>query len=244
MFWPFQIASNFLSLNFAYRLDFHCDDKKILGEYNQWIKNNQLTKHPDNYNTNGGWDVISLYSEDGKSQSVTKCADIDTIPTDIIKNFPYTESIIKELLDKFNCKPRRIRFSTLRKKKKIKWHRDWDESLNHGNCRLHIPVSINNKCVSSLCHQKYKWQPGDLWYGDYSFPHQVVNSGDIDRLHIILDFKNPKNLFMDQNLFEKEEIRRKKYKNLIIFFYNFFYYYPKRLIFHSFKRLISPKSSK
>ena len=118
MFWPFQIASNFLSLNFAYRLDFHCDEKKILDEYNQWIKNNQLTKHPDNYNTNGGWDVISLYSEDGKSQSVTKFADIDTIPTDIIKNFPYTESIIKELLDKFNCKPRRIRFSTLRKKKK------------------------------------------------------------------------------------------------------------------------------
>ena len=53
MFWPFQIASNFLSLNFAYRLDFHCDEKKILDEYNQWIKNNQLTKHPDNYNTNG-----------------------------------------------------------------------------------------------------------------------------------------------------------------------------------------------
>jgi len=235
MLWPWQLATNFLSLNFAYKLDFYCDEKKILNEYDQWIKDNQLTKHPDIDNT-GGWDVISLYSEDGKSQSVTKSSDIDTIPTEIIKDFPYTDSIIKKLLYKFDSKPRRIRFSTLRKQKTITWHRDWDESLDHGNCRLHIPITVNDKCYGSLCHQELKWQPGELWYGDYSFPHQVVNLGDRDRLHIILDFKNPKNLFKDQSLFDSQEMRRKKYKNLILFFYNFFYHYP--------KRLLSPKSNK
>lgn len=229
MFWPWQIVTNFLSLNFTYKLDFQCDENVILKEYNQWIKNNQLAKHPDIDNT-GGWDVISLYSEDGKSLSVAKNSDKDTVPTEIIKDFPYTNSVIKDLLSKFNAKPSRIRFSTLRKGKKITWHRDWDESLDHGNCRLHIPITVNDKCYGNMCHQEYRWQPGELWYGDYSFPHQVVNLGDQDRLHIILDFKNPKNLFIDQNLFDQEEMKRKKYKKFIIFFYYFFYHYPKRLL--------------
>ena len=229
MFWPWQIVTNFLSLNFTYKLDFQCDENVILKEYNQWIKNNQLAKHPDIDNT-GGWDVISLYSEDGKSTSIAKNSYKDTVPTEIIKDFPYTNSVIKDLLSKFNAKPSRIRFSTLRKGKKITWHRDWDESLDHGNCRLHIPITVNDKCYGNMCHQEYRWQPGELWYGDYSFPHQVVNLGDQDRLHIILDFKNPKNLFIDQNLFDQEEMKRKKYKKFIIFFYYFFYHYPKRLL--------------
>lgn len=229
MFWPWQIVTNFLSLNFTYKLDFQCDENVILKEYNQWIKNNQLAKHPDIDNT-GGWDVISLYSEDGKSLSVSKNSDKDTVPTEIIKDFPYTNSVIKDLLSKFNAKPSRIRFSTLRKLKKITWHRDWDESLDHGNCRLHIPITVNDKCYGNMCHQECRWQPGELWYGDYSFPHQVVNLGDQDRLHIILDFKNPKNLFINQNLFDQEEMKRKKYKKFILFFYYFFYHYPKRLL--------------
>ena len=95
---------------------------------------------------------------------------------------------------------------------------------------MHIPITVNDKCYGNMCHQEYRWQPGELWYGDYSFPHQVVNLGDQDRLHIILDFKNPKNLFIDQNLFNQEEMKRKKYKKFIIFFYYFFYHYPKRLL--------------
>ena len=85
-----------------------------MSEYDLWIENNKLAKHPDIDNT-GGWDVS--YSEDGNSQSVTKNNDVDTIPTEIIDDFPYTHFIIKDLLSKFNTTPRRIRFSTLRKKK-------------------------------------------------------------------------------------------------------------------------------
>ena len=29
MLWPWQMATYFLSLNFTYKLDFHCDKKKI-----------------------------------------------------------------------------------------------------------------------------------------------------------------------------------------------------------------------
>ncbi len=235
MFWPWQIVTSYLSLNFIYKIDFWCDANKILNEYIQLTRNHQLTRHPDIDNT-GGWDVISLYSEDGKSQSVAKNSPKDTIPTEIIDEFPYTHSVIKDLLSKFKAKPSRIRFSILRKQKKITWHRDWDESLDHGNCRLHIPITINDQCYGKLCHQEYKWQPGELWYGDYSFPHQVVNLGDRDRLHIILDFKNPKNLFVDQEKFNYEEIQRKKYKKFILFFYYLSYHFPKRLFTLKFNR--------
>ena len=228
MLWPWQIISKIFSLNFTHKLEFQCDHNKILDEYYKMIKNKTLNNHPGT-DHQGGWDVVSLYSEDGNSRSVFKKYDIDTIPTDIINFFPYTNRLIEGILKKYQFRPRRIRFSILRKNKKITWHKDWDESVEYGNCRLHIPLIINNNCWGNLSHQFYSWSPGELWYGDYSFPHQVINNGDSDRVHLVLDFKNAKNLFDGNKSFINDETKRKKYKNFILFLYNFSYYYPKRL---------------
>ena len=46
-----------------------------------------------------------------------------------------------------------------------------------------------------------------------------------------LDFScDAKKVFVDQTLFNNQEIRRKKFKKIILFFYYFFYHYPKRLL--------------
>ncbi len=231
MLWPWEIISKVLSLNFTYRINFDFDYRKILEEYVS-VKN-KLTeiKHPSiGIDHDGGWKVVSLYSETGEASSVDKKLNNDTEPTEIINYFSYTNKIIKELLTKYNCKPRRIRFSTLKPKKQINWHRDWDESIEHNNSRLHLPLIVNERCKSKLCHESYQWSPGGLYYGDYSFPHKIKNDGSHERLHLIIDLKNPKNLFTDFENFSREQYKREKYKNLIIASFNIFYKYPKKFI--------------
>ena len=228
---PWQIISKIFSLNFTYRIDFNFNYEKILEEYNE-VKN-KLTKinHPSiGIDHDGGWQVVSLYSETGNATTVTKDININTAPTEIISNFTYTHEVIKKLLEKYNCKPRRIRFSTLKAKKNINWHRDWDESMEYGNSRLHLPLIVNDQCQSNLCHESYQWIPGGLFYGDYSFPHQIKNEGNDDRLHRIIDLKDPKNLFTDPEKFSLDEKKRKKYKKIIIAIFNIFYKYPKKIL--------------
>jgi len=228
---PWQFISKIFSLNFTYQIDFDFNYHKILEEYN--VVQNKLNEvsHPSlGIDHDGGWEVVSLYSETGNATAVAKNTDTDTTPTEIIKYFTYTHEVIKELLVKYNCKPRRIRFSRLKAKKNINWHRDWDETMEYGNSRLHLPLIVNNKCKSNLCHESYQWTPGGLFYGDYSFPHQIKNEGSDDRLHLIIDLKDPKNLFTDPQKFSLDEKKRKKYKKIIIPIFNIFYKYPKKII--------------
>ncbi|MAZ68123.1 MAG: hypothetical protein CMG49_01880 [Candidatus Marinimicrobia bacterium] len=231
MLWPWEIISKLFSLNFTYRINFDFDHQKILDEYIN-AKNKLIEiKHPSiGIDHDGGWKVVSLYSETGSASSVDKKFNSDTAPTEIIKFFTYTHKIIRELLKKYDCKPRRIRFSTLKPKKQINWHRDWDESIRYNNSRLHLPLIVNENCKSKLCHESYQWQPGGLYYGDYSFPHQIKNEGMDERLHLIIDLKNPKNLFTDLEKFSKDQYKREKYKNLIILTFNIFYKYPRKII--------------
>ena len=231
MLWPWQIISKVFSLNFTYKIDFKFDHKKILKEYNE--AKNKLSKinHPSiGIDHDGGWEVIALYSQTGDAKTVAKNADVNTKPTEIIKYFSYTHEVIKDLLKKYDCKPRRIRFSILKAEKKINWHRDWDESIEFNNSRLHLPLVVNEKVVSHLCHESYQWKPGYLFYGDYSFPHQIINNGKFDRLHLIIDLKDPKNLFANSKKFYREEVKRKKYKKLIIPIFNICYKYPRKII--------------
>ena len=38
-----------------------------------------------------------------------------------------------------------------------------------------------------LSHQDLVWKPGELWYGDFSFPHRLRNRGTEARVHLVLD---------------------------------------------------------
>ena len=84
------------------------------------VAKNKLSqiKHPSiGIDHDGGWEVVSLYSESGEAESVAKNLNTKTSPTEIIKYFSYTNTVIKNLLTKYECEPRRIRFSTLKAKK-------------------------------------------------------------------------------------------------------------------------------
>ncbi len=84
----------------------------------------------------------------------------------------------------------------------IFWHSDADETLDADNCRLHIHIFVNQETYSQLSHVNYFWQPGELWYGDFSFPNRLSNRGKKSRFYLVLDLV--KNDF--SKLFRKPKI--------------------------------------
>ena len=228
MFWPWQLISKLFNIKFTYEINLKFDVNKILDEYyimqEQLKFKNHFGKHHD-----GGWSAIALYSHDGKSDSLSEKSNVGSKKTEISEYCPYTTNLVEQIKTKFNCETNRVRFMKLKPGKKITWHFDHDESIEFGNARLHLPIIVNNDCSSYICHYSYKFTVGKIWYGDFSFPHEVSNLGNDERIHLVVDLKKPEGLF-DENIdFEIEERRRRRLKKIIQNFYKIFYLFPKKI---------------
>ena len=146
--------------------------------------------------------------------------------TEVLQIAPY----INNLIDSFDCEKKRVRIMELKPGEDIFWHSDADETLDAGNCRLHIPIFVNKQTFSQLSHVNYFWQPGELWYGDFSFPHRVSNRVNKSRYHLVLDLvKNDfvKNMLPESYYLQKKirsKIRISAYK-----LYNWTYRRPLKL---------------
>jgi len=68
----------------------------------------------------------------------------------------------------------------------LDWHRD-PCAADMDIARLHLPVLSNPDAVTDLCHERVHWPVGGLHYGDYGFPHRVINKGAEGRVHLYFD---------------------------------------------------------
>ncbi len=66
-------------------------------------------------------------------------------------------------------------------------HRDTPTGLPYGFVRVHVPIRTNPGAVLTIDGVEHRWQPGTLWYGDFSRPHSVSNTGDRARIHLVVD---------------------------------------------------------
>jgi hypothetical protein len=66
-------------------------------------------------------------------------------------------------------------------------HRDTPLGFGFGMVRLHVPLVTNPDAVLVLDGEKHCWQPGTFWYGDFSRPHSIANTGDVNRVHLVID---------------------------------------------------------
>jgi hypothetical protein len=53
--------------------------------------------------------------------------------------------------------------------------------------RLHLPVISNVGAVLVVDDVEHRWQPGQLWYGDFSRQHLVRNTAPTARVHAVID---------------------------------------------------------
>ena len=226
--WPWQIYSKIQNLNFMYKLNIDFNIDYILDEFNATNKNLNYSKHFGNHH-DGGWSAIALYSPNGDSKSLEEKTVTKTFRTELSEFYPKTINLIEKIKEKYDCEANRVRFMKLKSNSNITWHFDYDESYSFGNARLHIPIKVNSKCAGYICHKYYKWDIGEIWYGDFSFPHKVANYGLDDRIHLVIDLLKPKSLFDDVDLYELEEKKRNFSRKIIQKMYDISYKYPKKI---------------
>ncbi|MFF5265003.1 aspartyl/asparaginyl beta-hydroxylase domain-containing protein [Actinomadura viridis] len=66
-------------------------------------------------------------------------------------------------------------------------HSDPKYALARGFARLHVPITTNAGAVLVLDGQEHRWQPGQLWCGQFARPHAVRNDGATARVHLVVD---------------------------------------------------------
>src|SRR5581483_5774054 len=83
----------------------------------------------------------------------------------------------------------RVRLMQLLPGERVLWHFDSSESIDRANARVHVPIVTNAGVRFQISHEDCRWRPGELWYGDFSFPHRLHNTGSEGRIHLVLDLK-------------------------------------------------------
>ena len=66
-------------------------------------------------------------------------------------------------------------------------HRDTCLNFEIGRVRLHVPIVTNRGIEFYLGGERMRWKPGELWYGDFSRPHRIVNATRTERVHLVID---------------------------------------------------------
>jgi len=66
-------------------------------------------------------------------------------------------------------------------------HTDTKTGLPWGKARLHVPIITTPGAVLRVDDLEYCWEPGTLWYADFTRPHLVRNRSDRRRIHLVVD---------------------------------------------------------
>lgn len=109
--------------------------------------------------------------------------------SDPVEDLPMLEhcSAVRDLLRHVACETTSVRFLRLGPDSEIYEHRDYDLTPEGGEARLHVCIRTNPDVTFFVDGASVDMRPGDCWYLDVSRPHRVVNRGEADRLHLVID---------------------------------------------------------
>lgn len=160
-------------------------DAARLQEEVQRILQYDWVNHYHSSDYDGNWDLLALMSVDGKPTSVLTNDNLQEPlkKTFLLDNSPYLE----QLLDDFPFEKTSVRLMRLAVNAYIKPHTDYCLGYEDGVFRLHIPVVTNPEVHFILDNERLNMQPGECWYINANFTHEVVNKGTIDRIHLVID---------------------------------------------------------
>jgi len=107
----------------------------------------------------------------------------DFVDTDALSRCPY----MRESLAAFPCSRRAVRLLKLAPGAVIREHRDVGICIDEEEARLHIPILTNDRTDFIVGGERVSMQPGECWYVNVDLPHSVVNGGETDRVHLVVD---------------------------------------------------------
>jgi hypothetical protein len=182
--YPWQLYTRLLQLDLMVRLEQTFPVDELKAEFDKVIENYRPAEQFGQYHR-GGWSGVALHAIDGNPLDDQDNFDAVCSKTAALKHAP----LMEEIIDSFPCEKRRVRLLRLAPGRKIFWHSEPWHSIDSKMVRLHIPITSNDQVGFQISHQDLNWQPGELWYGDFSFPHRLQNSGDTERIHLVIDLE-------------------------------------------------------
>jgi quercetin dioxygenase-like cupin family protein len=144
-------------------------------------------KHFVAQNYEGDWSVIPLRGKAGATHPVMmiysdpSCRDFADTP--MLAACPY----YRQVLAAFAAPLQAVRLMRLAPGSVIKEHADNDLSFEDGTVRFHIPVVTNPDVEFYLNRERVVLEAGSCWYLRLADPHSVVNGGETDRVHMVID---------------------------------------------------------
>ena len=183
--YPWQLYTRWKGVEVSAKLQREYPVDKLKAELEELLANFAPKEQFGHYHR-GGWSGIALHALDGDPAKDHDVFEETMEKTPALKFAPTMERII----DSFPTEKRRVRILRLAPGKQIFWHSDFWHSIDSKMIRLHIPIVTNAKVGFQIAHEDCVWQPGELWYGDFTFPHRLENGGDADRIHLVLDLMN------------------------------------------------------
>ena len=185
------------------------DDVTPLIEFlSEQIQNLDLdfTNHYSNYNKNGAWSALSLRGYTPDPEFITKPIEMNKKWKEehADKIFEMQDTILRMnlasvelILDLIPSTFHRIRIMRLAPGGgELERHTDQvdpDSGIQDGKImRLHFPIITNDSVVFTTWNvdgtkKNVHMKVGECWYIDTRKPHQAINSGNTDRLHLVVD---------------------------------------------------------
>ena len=166
------------------KLPFQFDKEKLANDLSL-VLDEKWIPHFNTSGYNGDWKVISLYAQNGEESNIfaLSASNSKISETSILKRCHY----FKEVIDSFKCPILTARILRLGVGAEIKPHRDHELGYEDGNFRLHIPIATNANVKFILDGTKLTMLPGECWYTNVNYVHSVTNTGNSDRVHLVID---------------------------------------------------------
>jgi len=166
----------------AFPLPFNYDPIRLTHDANRLEDLARLPQPGPHHN--GEWTGVAIHSAGGVQSTAPFFPSL--VPyefTQEAEEAPYLKSILLSLPFPLQV----VRVLWLPPGGAIAPHVDFDTNFQFGLIRLHIPLKTNPDIEFLISGKQYDMRVGELWYGDFSKPHQVTNRGSQMRLHAVID---------------------------------------------------------
>jgi hypothetical protein len=209
---------SFFTKDIAIKLPISFDIKKLKEDLIV-AKTFQFSTHPLKYH-DGKWSVVNLYYAGGelayKHEGDLGFGEKPPQKTEVLAKCPYLDEVLESLPGEIIM----ARLSAIPAGGRVHRHYDPVESADFGHFRIHLPIVTNKKVVFRLGFKRQIWREGELWYGDFTYPHSIHNRSNEERVHLIVDLKQSDELmalfpegFFSENRTESRAKARQKGKD-------------------------------
>lgn len=166
------------------KLPFHFDPVRLAADFAQ-VAPDEWIPHVNRHDYEGRWSGAALRSPGGAAGNIIPESSDPSAwrETALLGRCAY----FREVIGTLRCPLQAVRLLRLHAGSRIAEHTDQALDFEDGEVRLHVPVATSDRVSFFIDGARLVMAPGECWYTNVNLPHSVLNEGDTDRIHLVID---------------------------------------------------------